>query len=67
MAYRITHEPIFDSPTLPGIPRPEASESTEWITPSSWDRQQAEDSFRRRFPNARILSCLPLSQEAEAA
>ena len=64
MAFRIVHEPITNPPTLPGIPRSPIPDSIEWITPSDWDQQQAEDSFRRRFPNSRILSCRPLFAEA---
>lgn len=62
MAFRIVHEPIFDSPRLPyGSEAPTLPETTEWITPTGWTAEEAQASFERRNPNSRVLSCVPLA------
>lgn len=64
MAYQIKHKPRHHAgfPPSPAI-KSDATETTEWITPSGWTAEEAEKSFRKQHPGVEIISCkrVPLS------
>lgn len=62
MAFRIIHEPLEAAPQLHSQPINELPNVTEWITPSDWTSAQAAESFERRNPNVRVLSCERLTR-----
>ncbi len=55
MTYFITYVP-----TGPAYPC-HAEQLTEWITPSGMTTEQALTAFKKQFPSAHILSCIPKS------
>lgn len=57
MAFRITHESTRTSLTPTNTIYDETPEVSEWICPTGWSSEQAIESFEKRFPSRRVVSC----------